>query len=228
MSPDNDYSTWSDVAIIEALRAGCADVRNYVYLQYVVTALRFPLNSRRMSSYSITDNDVFVEFWERLYAVDPKTGEDGFASFQPGGNAQYEFQKWVYAQVDNVISSLVWHETRTIVRNDPSAPPIDEISPDIALDHLETAEKKAFVQECFSELWEKNPMRAYVLLMMTQFSCARKEQKESVRDKKYVGKKVTYEDLANFLYITVDNAKQLYHQAKKQFRQIMESKRKDV
>ena len=227
---DDKISTWSDRKIIEGLRAGNADVRNYVYLQYVVTALKFPLNNRRMSSYSITVNDVFVEFWERLYAIDPETKEDGFASFQPSsdGDTKNEFQEWVYEQVNNVISGIIWHETRTVIRNDSlMCPPIDEITQETKLDHLENEEQRVFLQVCFSELWETSPKRALALLIMTQFSFARKEHdNESARHKKFVGKKVTHKELAKILHITVDNAKQLYHRAKEQFREIVEAKRK--
>ncbi len=223
---DDKISTWSAQKIIEGLRAGDADVRNYVYLQYVITSLKFPLNNRRMYAYSITVSDVFVAFWERLYAADSKNNKDVFASFQPRDNTENELQEWIYGLVDNTISDIVNRERKTVIREEPLLP---DVPSKPMVDHLEEKEERAFLQECFTELWNTNSMQALTLLIRSQFSLDRKEyEKESARHKDFDDKKITYKELAGILHISVDNAKKLYERAQKKFQEIAKSKRKDI
>lgn len=210
MPSGNDYSTWSDAAIIEALRAQDNEVWDYVLRCYVNPALRFFKNRNQMNSYSIANDEVYYILWEKLSGIDKQTNEAHLSLFDA---KKSNFKKWMYKQVRNTIGSIRKWKTakkRTFDRHAPDAPPI-EVLPDrnVKIGSLEEKENRAFLQKCFSLLWDKNPRRAYVLLLCTQFS-------------------FTQAEIAKILGTDDNSVKQFYHNAKKQFLEIMQVEERTV
>ena len=226
---DNDFSTWSDDKIIHALRQGNSEVRNYVYLRYISTAVKFWKNRNRMEYYSISDGDVYDILWEKLATIDSQTGQDRYSTFQPGTEGN-EFEKWIFKQVRNAISSLAAHQRTkraTFDRNASNAPPVEELASKFENEYREYTDKRAFLQECFTELWCRSPMKAYVLLLRTQFSFTYKEVDSATADRKnFLVRKISHEETAKILNTSEENARQLFIRSIAQFKEIMKEKRK--
>ncbi|MDO5579819.1 MAG: sigma-70 family RNA polymerase sigma factor [Planctomycetia bacterium] len=202
-----DISTWSDKEIIDALRTGDNDAWEYVFVNYVVPATKYPSNRYRLSISSIPIEDVFGGVWKKLSRINPKTHEDLLTRFERK-NDNESLKLWFYKQVARVISNMVQKKCakkKNFERQDPGNYIDEKEDENTVLKNIENKETRETIEKCFNDLWQISPIKAYAFLFFTQTH-------------------FTHEEIARILKVSETNARQIYHRAKEQMRALMEPK----